>query len=42
MEECELQIEGRHDACIVPRVVPCVEAMAALMIADLMSSEGMM
>ena len=37
MEECELRIEGRHDACIVPRVVPCVEAMTALMIADLMS-----
>ncbi len=42
MEECELRIEGRHDACIVPRVVPCVEAMAALMIADMMSSEGLM
>ena len=36
MEECELRIEGRHDACIVPRVVPCVEAMTALVIADLM------
>ena len=30
MEECELRIEGRHDSCIVPRVVPCVEAMTAL------------
>ncbi len=36
MEECELQIEGRHDACIVPRVVPCVEAMTALTLMDLM------
>ncbi len=35
MEECELVIEGRHDACIVPRVVPCVEAMTALMLADM-------
>lgn len=35
MEECELRIEGRHDACIVPRVVPCVEAMTALMLADM-------
>lgn len=40
MEECELRIEGRHDACIVPRVVPCVEAMTALMLADMMYSEN--
>ncbi len=25
---------GRHDPCIVPRAVPCVEAVAALVIAD--------
>jgi chorismate synthase len=31
----ELLIEGRHDICIVPRAVPVVEAMAALVIADL-------
>ncbi|MCR5686864.1 MAG: chorismate synthase [Lachnospiraceae bacterium] len=36
MEECTLQIEGRHDACIVPRVLPCVEAMTALVLMDLM------
>ncbi len=35
MEECELVIEGRHDSCIVPRVVPCVEAMTALTLMDL-------
>lgn len=35
MEECELQIEGRHDSCIVPRVVPCVEAMTALTLMDI-------
>ncbi len=35
MEECELVIEGRHDSCIVPRVVPCVEAMTALTLCDL-------
>ncbi len=35
MQECELQIEGRHDSCIVPRVVPCVEAMTALVLADM-------
>ncbi len=37
MEECELVIEGRHDSCIVPRVVPCVEAMTALMLMDILS-----
>ena len=40
MEECELQIEGRHDSCIVPRVVPCVEAMTALCLADLIVGEA--
>ncbi|MDL2229386.1 chorismate synthase [Treponema sp. OttesenSCG-928-L16] len=35
-EECLLSIEGRHDACICPRAVPVVEAMAALVLADLM------
>ena len=27
-ENTELTIKGRHDACIVPRAVPCVEAAA--------------
>jgi len=27
--------EGRHDPCILPRAVPVVEAMAALVVADL-------
>ena len=27
-------IKGRHDVCIVPRVVPVIEAMAALVLAD--------
>ena len=30
-----LQIKGRHDACVVPRAVPIVEAMAALVLFDL-------
>ena len=30
----EMQGRGRHDACVVPRAVPIVEAMAALVIAD--------
>ncbi|MDR0315951.1 MAG: chorismate synthase [Treponema sp.] len=30
----ELVISGRHDVCIVPRAVPVVEAMTALVLAD--------
>lgn len=33
-EIVEQQGKGRHDACVVPRAVPIVEAMAALVIAD--------
>lgn len=36
----ELNIGGRHDVCIVPRAVPIVEAMAALVITDLMLVAG--
>lgn len=36
----ELAIGGRHDVCIVPRAVPVVEAMAALVIADYMMISG--
>lgn len=32
--EEKLVIGGRHDPCIVPRAVPCVEAAAAIVIAD--------
>ena len=35
LEEVELEIKGRHDPCIVPRVVPVVEAAAAIAIYDL-------
>ena len=30
-----LVIEGRHDPCVVPRAVPCVEAAVALVLLDL-------
>ena len=30
----EIVIKGRHDVCIVPRAVPVVEAMTALVLAD--------
>lgn len=34
-KEVEMQGKGRHDPCVVPRAVPIVEAMAALVLADL-------
>lgn len=34
-EKVDFQIHGRHDPCILPRVVPVVESMAALDILDL-------
>ena len=34
-ENVEMQGKGRHDPCVVPRAVPIVEAMAALVLADL-------
>jgi chorismate synthase len=33
-QETELMGRGRHDPCVVPRAVPIVEAMAALVLAD--------
>jgi chorismate synthase len=33
-EEVEMKGKGRHDPCVVPRAVPIVEAMAALVLAD--------
>ena len=33
-EEITLQNEGRHDPCVLPRAVPIVEAMAALVLVD--------
>lgn len=34
LEETELKGRGRHDACVLPRAVPMVEAMAALVMVD--------
>ncbi|MFH1321295.1 MAG: chorismate synthase [Bacteroidota bacterium] len=33
-EEVEIEGTGRHDPCVMPRAVPVVEAMAALVIVD--------
>ena len=35
-ENCELVVKGRHDACIVPRARPVVEAAAAIAALDLL------
>jgi chorismate synthase len=35
-----LNIEGRHDPCVVPRAVPIVEAMAALVLVDFVLRAG--
>ncbi|MCF0228727.1 MAG: chorismate synthase [Parasporobacterium sp.] len=34
MEKTVLRVHGRHDPCIVPRAVPCVEAAAAIAVYD--------
>jgi chorismate synthase len=36
-----LEPEGRHDPCVVPRAVPIVESMAALVLADLALIQSM-
>ncbi|MBP6302443.1 MAG: chorismate synthase [Bacteroidia bacterium] len=33
-EDVVMQLGGRHDACVVPRAVPIVEALSALVVAD--------
>lgn len=35
-DEIELEGKGRHDPCVLPRAVPIVESMAALVMADFM------
>ena len=37
-EPATVQPRGRHDACVLPRAVPVVDAMAALVTLDLMES----
>jgi chorismate synthase len=32
----DLAVAGRHDVCVCPRAVPVVEAMAAMVLADLL------
>jgi chorismate synthase len=32
--EVDIEVRGRHDVCLCPRIVPVVEAMTALVLAD--------
>ena len=41
MEETELSLEGRHDPCIVPRVIIVVESMTAIVLLDHLLCQGM-
>ena len=34
MEETPLAVHGRHDPCVVPRAVPVVEAVTAIILLD--------
>ena len=38
MTETELSVPGRHDPCVVPRALPCVEAAAAIALCDALIS----
>lgn len=35
-ENMPLSVKGRHDPCIVPRAVPCIEAVTAIVLLDLL------
>ena len=36
LHDCDILIEGRHDVCLCPRIVPVVQAMTAITLADLL------
>ncbi len=33
--ECDILIQGRHDVCLCPRIVPVIEAMTSITLADM-------
>lgn len=41
MEEVEISVKGRHDPCIVPRIVPVAEAMVSIVLVDCMLLQGL-
>lgn len=40
MEETKIRVHGRHDPCIVPKAVPVVEALVAVVLADQLLRAG--
>jgi len=40
MEKVSFTVKGRHDPCVVPRAVPVVEAVMALVLMDRLMNEG--
>ncbi len=40
MENVEIEFSGRNDPCIVPRVIPVIEAMTAIVLLDFLLLEG--
>lgn len=40
LQEGVLEAKGRHDPCVVPRAVPIVEAMSALVLADALMAQN--
>ena len=41
MKSTTIEVGGRHDACIVPRAVPVVEAMMAVTLCDFAMRAGL-
>lgn len=39
-ESVKISVKGRHDSCIVPRALPCVESAAAIAILDALLEAG--
>ena len=39
MENANLKVRGRHDACIVPRAVPVIEAATAIVLCDMLMGQ---
>jgi len=42
MEETLIRVKGRHDPCIVPKAVPVIESVVAIVLADHMLRAGFM
>jgi chorismate synthase len=40
--DADIEVKGRHDACIVPRAVPVVESIAAITIVDHLLAVGLL